>query len=149
VQVPAPAAPAAAAPADATKAAPAAAAEPATPAERLEYLEDVCARFNSKNRATRDPEEACNLARCTYSHSVNGGCAIGYQMTSEEAENLTGGSIITLIDNGEVPVYISRYGRHFLQDLQALHDINYNWDDTGLSEYGMKEKLIIIDMYCK
>lgn len=102
--------------------------------------------FNKNNRAIvmrRDEQEVC-----IYSHSVNGGCAIGREVPSETADKMdfisrdtgqgaiSNPTILKLLqenrpDMGGLPL-------EFLSELQMLHDSigKEYWGEEGLTKLG-------------
>ena len=74
---------------------------------------------------------------CTYDHAVNGGCAIGCEVSEKKALELEtiGGGIIDDNIYRALPRRLKKIGREFLQAVQSLHDNNINWEKgrTGKS----------------
>ena len=76
---------------------------------------------------------------CTYSHSSNGGCAIGVAVTTGVAEFLQLGSDqLISIKEGllGVPKRLLSMGVVFLEDLQAIHDEDECWWESEKATIG-------------
>lgn len=114
-----------------------------------EFLNEMVLHFSTNPRAID------SNGRCVYSHSVNGGCAIGRKVSEDlaylfdymEAEvgyNLTVSNkrIFNLL-----PLELSMLGSSFLKECQSLHDNNY-WDEKGLSPQGKTFFDMIVERYC-
>jgi hypothetical protein len=70
---------------------------------------------------------------CTYSHSVNGGCAVGQMVTKNQAEIMEcegNVSVSTACMRGHLPKRLSKLGLEFLVELQNVHDRNSYWNDS-------------------
>lgn len=82
------------------------------------------------------------LGDTCYYHPLNEntkGCAIGRLIPKTIAKKwdkfeVTG--ISWILSTQKRPKKIELYPVYFLKDLQDLHDGNFNWDSTGLSEEG-------------
>ena len=106
------------------------------------FLDEMVKHFNSTNRAYNP-----DTRRCSYEHSVNGGCAIGRKCTKAQAEKLekkTGGvyDVWRLL-----PDKLKRLEMSFLDTVQSLHDGETYWNETGLTNTGTDEYDYICDQF--
>lgn len=97
--------------------------------EQRKVLIATIEHFNSGNRAVGE-------FGCTYSHSANGGCAVGRLLPAEVAERLHG-TVREVFDSyPDLVQSIAHLQVRFLRQLQVLHDNDDAWDDNGLTAYG-------------
>ena len=111
---------------------------------RLAFLNETISHFNSKNRAYDKERQACS-----YSHKVNGGCAIGRKVSAELAEEFEAMSRAQEQNAGlsvgatdifkKLPTELQELGSYFLELVQSLHDGDIYWDENGLSRIGEKK----------
>jgi hypothetical protein len=88
----------------------------------------------------KKPQAVDSDQNCTYSHSSNGGCAIGVAVTKGVAENLESFGNSTFEQTlARAPKRLSNMGRSFLGDLQNIHDVNENWWDSEKATIGSNE----------
>jgi hypothetical protein len=73
---------------------------------------------------------------CTYDHEVNGGCAIGSEVSKKKALELEviGGGIIDDHIFEALPKRLKKIGREFLKEVQSLHDNDINWEKGRTGE---------------
>ena len=111
--------------------------------KRLEVVEWESTNRNSTNRAI-NPSESCY-----YSHSFNGGCAVGRLLPEDIAEKADlDNALATSSGIREPEIWeicsqvelVTLLGMDFLADLQFIHDNGYHWTKKGLSEIGMRER---------
>lgn len=118
--------------------------------KRREFLEETAAHFSVNPRAIDSNDS------CVYSHSVNGGCAIGRKVSKDLAYRFDymGAEVGYNFTVSSKPVFdllpleLSMLGDSFLQDCQYLHDNNNNWDKKELSPQGKTFFDIIVERYC-
>lgn len=118
--------------------------------KRREFLDEMVAHFSVNPRAVD------SNGSCVYSHSVNGGCAIGRKISKDLAYRFDymGAEVsynFTVSDErifNLLPLELSMLGVNFLQDCQYLHDNENSWDENGLSPQGKAFFDIIVDRYC-
>lgn len=108
-------------------------------------LVGVARDFNINNRAVKQEDGG---ESCIYSHSVNGGCAIGREVSMETANKMDLISIDTgagAVDNDEILTLLKKdrpdmgeLSTEFLSDLQMLHDSisKKYWHENGLTKLG-------------
>ena len=83
---------------------------------------------------------------CTYDHEVNGGCAIGGEVSKKKALELEdiGSGIVDDKIYRALPRRLKKMGRDFLQQVQSLHNSNATWEQERIGEslvwsnYGME-----------
>lgn len=85
----------------------------------------------------RTQPQANNGDGCEYDHKVFGGCAIGCLISKSHSLRLPSNCDVSGIFD-ELPMRLQNLGEDFLQDIQEIHDINLNWNDskTGKTENG-------------
>lgn len=115
--------------------------------KQLAFLEDTIAFYNSDNRGT-----APGYTACVYSATEKSpGCAIGRHLTPELAYRLDNGSTGSGIINEwvfkEMPEWLKELTQPFLQQIQALHDEENFWNETGLSNLGKQRVANIKEMF--
>jgi len=73
---------------------------------------------------------------CTYDHEVNGGCAIGGEVSKKKALELEdiGSGIVDDKIYRALPRRLKKMGRDFLQQVQSLHDSNATWEQERIGE---------------
>lgn len=116
---------------------------------KKELLLDTINHYNVNNRCVSN-------GNCRYSPKILGlegvskGCAIGRFLDPELAYKIDE-------ENGEIamerliekdyplPEWMRNMSISFLQEIQTLHDIASNWNETGLSEYGK----LVVNEICK
>ena len=84
----------------------------------------------------RKQPQAFQGGGCTYDHTANGGCAIGCEVSQKKAlelEDIGGGIIDENIYNA-LPRRLKAIGRHFLQQVQSLHDDSDTWEKERTEE---------------
>lgn len=112
--------------------------------KRLELLDETVEHFSRNPRARLG-----ELSTCRYSHRINGGCAIGRNISSELAETLDAQptndveSLFHLL-----PEELVHLGADFLIQLQKLHDRNQNWGVGGLNQCGTYYYEKIKQVFC-
>ncbi len=114
---------------------------------RLEYLDEVANYYNTGNRSV-----SINGESCVYDDGKGHQCAIGRRLSPELRTKFDQrDSYFTVIHYifNELPENLKIYGQEFLSILQSLHDRNANWNDKGLSEYGITKYKIIKETYCE
>lgn len=72
---------------------------------------------------------------CTYNQDVNGGCAIGCDISYGLSKRLAGGGGILTIKE-KLPKRLIKMGTTFLIDLQNIHDDQTNWIDDEKATKG-------------
>ena len=118
--------------------------------KRREFLDEMVIHFSANPRAI-DPN-----GKYVYSHSVNGGCAIGRKVSADLANRFDCAGIETWLNLrvsdprifNLLPIELSILGATFLQECQGLHDISVFWSQNGLSCCGKDQLNIIIERYC-
>ena len=74
------------------------------------------------------PQAVDSDGSCTYSHSCNGGCAIGVALKKTDAEFLESNSKIEFDEIIlKAPKRLSNMGLGFLEGLQMIHDLEFHW----------------------
>ncbi len=100
---------------------------------RLAFLKETVEFYNLKNRATN------SAGGCLYHATKSSpGCAIGRFLPDDGKFNINvkcGIESAIKIGN-RVPDWMMEMGRDFLTDVQLLHDIEFYWTDSGISEMG-------------
>lgn len=100
--------------------------------KQLEFLEETIKHFNSENRGY-------DGGRCSYVAQ----CAVGRKIPMglcEQLDELDCKSIypglrsVTAFEM--LPLDLQELGQEFLIQIQALHDVEKNWNHLGLSEAG-------------
>lgn len=114
---------------------------------RQELLNSTVQHFNCNNRAV-------NGSVCSYLTKEGKRCAIGRELTKKKAQLLdsrasTGsGTGVTAEGVFELlPKRLRDMGKHFLSDIQSLHDDRSNWNETGLSYEGKGTVRSICETY--
>ena len=88
----------------------------------------------------KQPRAVDSSDDCTYSHSCNGGCAIGVALKKTDAELLESDSNIQFDELIlKAPKRLSNMGSDFLGDLQIIHDVEFNWWDHEKATIGSNE----------
>ena len=88
---------------------------------------------------------------CTYSHSINGGCAIGCQVKKSLAKTLDNHGALAFDENDDegsysevfycLPKRLQKMGHEFLSLIQSTHDEQTNYINSETAEKG-KDGLI-------
>lgn len=126
---------------------------PLTPelsAQRKEFFDEMLGHYNLNNRAfilAAYGSDGKPYGSCSYSHSVNGGCAIGRRVSlscSVQLERI-GGDVNHVFHH--LPDWMKNLGLNFLLSIQWLHDGYTFWTETGLSEAGILFRDQIIKDY--
>ena len=74
---------------------------------------------------------------CTYSHSCNGGCAIGVALKKTDAEFLESNSDLQFDELIlKTPKRLLNMGSDFLGNLQIIHDVKFHWWDHEKATIG-------------
>lgn len=105
---------------------------------RLNFLNETIAHYNSNNRATVDNSKYSPY--CTYWLEDGRTCAIGRGVPNEQIRKKL--SILNFsVENNEIqmelPSDLLNLGITFLFDIQTLHDAKDNWNQNGLSTFGI------------
>lgn len=104
-------------------------------ARRRAFLNKTIKYYNITNRGV-------GKNGCSY----EAGCAIGRFLPKElcdkldHASKVNGSVSIKRVPKelwNEIPFNIRELGREFLGNVQNLHDIDYYWNNTGLTESGL------------
>ena len=104
-----------------------------TPLEdaRRAFLEYTVRFYNLGNRALIG-------MGCVYESTLTSpGCAHGQHMTADVLDAIDSG--LGIVDNNVwdyLDVWHQRLGKEFCCDIQAFHDIEENWTESGLSDFG-------------
>lgn len=110
--------------------------------EMLALLNETAATYNSTNRSVEITPDGHEL--CKYFTSADCGCAIGRLIPDKElcqrldALAKYGSSVVTDIYK-LLPENLQEYPIDFLSQLQKLHDKEFNWVATGISEVGKQK----------
>lgn len=108
---------------------------------RRAFLEEMCAHYNSTNRAVN-----IVLDKCYYEKSeTSRGCAIG--AWCPEVAYLSGSVVAPNIWD-KLPKWMTEMGDDFLHACQVTHDYKHYWKRAGLSASGHKRKQKLLDTYC-
>ena len=88
----------------------------------------------------KQPRAVDSSDACTYSHSCNGGCAIGVALKKTDAE-LLASDFVSNFDELilKTPKRLSNMGVEFLYGLQSIHDTCRNWWDHEKATIGSNE----------
>lgn len=90
-------------------------------------------RFNLNNRGV-------GKNGCAYWTPEGKRCAIGWELSEEEAKRIEEEYPNETVDTdtvfGLLPISLKDLGRKFLAKIQELHDEDKHWDMDGLSEIG-------------
>lgn len=62
-----------------------------------------------------------------------------------KAKKLPNGTVEDVFN--DLPKYAQKLGKQFLLGIQSLHDMNYYWDENGLSKSGKERVEFIIKEY--
>lgn len=112
-----------------------------------EFLEDVCAYYNSKNRAVSKKTGCCVY----YDPETLNRCAIGREMSLNDAKklHLNHGSVGVSANFvlKSIPHRLRIMGVNFLKQVQNLHDTDLYWDEHGITKEGVNFKETIIDSF--
>ncbi len=107
--------------------------------KRLAFLQGSIDHFNSNNRGVVD-------GKCSY----EAGCAIGRHLNKPVCVRLDKMKYNTVM-NPDVftclPPEMQDLGKHFLKDVQRVHDYVNNWNETGLTDCGRTQIIIIKEKY--
>lgn len=110
--------------------------------KQLAFLNETISHFNSNNRGYNHERGQCSYVA---------GCAIGRKLTPELCEKLDNDPGDKAVSNtpifNQLPDELKELGRDFLSDIQELHDLGSNWNETGLSYQGKKRVNAILTNY--
>lgn len=106
---------------------------------QLAFLEETANHYNKDNRSS-------DKTGCYYSPKTKGlvgksqGCAIGRKLSEELAVELDKKCLNHGVNSQKVfnllPKEVQELGMDFLVIIQTLHDVDYNWDENGLTGTG-------------
>ena len=109
---------------------------------REDLLNDTINHYNSNNRSI-------TLSGQCYYYPVNDkseGCAIGRLIKDKELCKTFGCRNVNEVFS-EIPKELQELGPEFLSQLQCLHDVGANWNESGLSENGKEVVEFIREIY--
>lgn len=116
---------------------------------QTEFLLDMLKYYcEDPSRRCISPTNLCKYHPSTINHLTSEGCAIGRHLSKELAieldnEELT--DVMSIFD--KLPSELQKLGDDFLQNVQELHDVVRNWNETGLTDYGRIQLRKIIKNY--
>lgn len=109
------------------------------------FLRDTIKHFNLNNRSTGSK---AGIEGCLYSPTETScGCAIGRHVLNKDLCKTWDQSRLPfgiLFSDGEFG-QLAALGRKFLMQCQALHDLEANWTEQGLSARGWETANLICD----
>lgn len=91
--------------------------------KRREFLDETIEHFSHNPRAVN------SNGSCSYSHNLNGGCAIGRKLSPEKAELMAEDYIQCSGNYEKLPMNLYLLGVCFLMLVQELHDNSYYWGE--------------------
>lgn len=105
---------------------------------RRKFLHETIQHFNLGNRST-GTRASGHTTQCLYSGT---GCAIGRHIADKALCSKLDGMLHSGCDSPLVfdmlPADLQALGRHFLSEVQNLHDTEKFWTPTGLNAAGLK-----------
>ena len=130
---------------------------------KSEIINETAAFYNSKNRSvvvTIDEEYRGEDTECRYFGPNGERCALSRCCleTEEvinfltESENMSADIVLETAESDEIEILKEEYRGHggeFWCDLQCFHDNSHNWDENGLTEYGVKREEYLLEKWSK
>jgi hypothetical protein len=115
---------------------------------KIDIIIETVKHYNSNNTARKAETDTC-----TYMNENGAMCAVGRCLTNEGMRRFEAFEYINLDVNTGVVYFTNVYGMdefndtlkeeyrghdvEFWKNLQYLHDATNNWDENGITEYGL------------
>lgn len=99
-----------------------------------EIIDEIANHYNLGNRSEN------TSGRCLYNGPDNKHCAFAYMCidSTKFVEEVSARTILNMFGEDILKFEYRGYSIEFYLDIQQLHDLEFMWTETGLSEEGQK-----------